>query len=103
MNVTVKSIRPSRKDSVLAEAVIELADGEHSVNVDDLRILRNKQGGLWVAMPSYALPLTGGRGYEYRPTVALSRSLQRQVDDAVLSAFEKWEPEQGATVLGGGR
>jgi DNA-binding cell septation regulator SpoVG len=91
MNVTVKGIRPSRKESVLAEAVIELGDGQHSITVDDLRILRNKQGSLWVAMPSYAVPLIGGHGYQYRPTIALSRDLHREVEDAALAAFEHWE------------
>jgi len=75
MNLTVKAIRPSRKDSVLAEAVIELEDDRHTITIDDLRILRNKQGGFWVAMPAYAVPLIGGRGYEYRPTIVLSRNL----------------------------
>ena len=91
MKITVKSFRPSRKDSVLAEAIVELADGEHNATVDGLRILRNKQGALWVAMPSYAVPLPGGHGYEYRPTVALSRNLQREVEDAVLRTFEEWQ------------
>jgi len=91
MNVTVKGIRRSRKDSVLAEAVIELGDGQHSITIDDLRILRNKQGSLWVAMPTYAIPIIGGRGYEYRPTIGLSRCLHREVEDAALAAFEHWE------------
>jgi hypothetical protein len=102
MKVIVKSFRPSRKDSVLAEAVIELADGEHNATVDGLRILRNKQGAFWVAMPSYAVPLAGGHGYEYRPTVSLSRKLQRQVEDAVLAAFEEWQRGDDSGSLGGG-
>lgn len=103
MDVTIKTIRHSRKDSVLAEAVIELAAGEHSVIIDGLRVLRNKQGAVWVAMPSYAVPLADGHGYEYRPTVVLSTNLRRQVEDAVLSTFEEWQRTDHPAALGGGR
>src|SRR6516164_3504124 len=85
MKIRVNTIRHSRKDSALAEAVIEISDGSDDlITVHDLHILRDKQGALWVAMPSYRVPLTGRHGYEYRDTVALSHSLRRQVKDAVL-------------------
>ena len=97
MKIRVDTIRPSRKESALAEAVIEISDGSDNITVDDLRILRNKQGALWIAMPSHALPITGGRGYEYRPTVTLSRNLQGQIEDAVLAAFEQWNRDSVKT------
>ena len=96
MQVTVRSVTQSPKESVLASAAVELSDGNGvSIQVEDLRVLRNKQGSLWVAMPSYSIPL-GGKGYEYRPTVILSRVLQREVEDKVLSAYEVWAAQQQA-------
>lgn len=97
MQVTVRGITQSHKESVLASAAIELSDGNGAtVLIEDLRVLRNKQGSLWVAMPSYSVPL-GGKGYEYRPTVILSRALQREVEDRVLSAYEEWARQQQPT------
>ena len=57
-------------------------------------VLRNKHGQLWLAMPSYSVPANGGRSYDYLQAVALSTQLKRQVEDAVLPAFETWEREQ---------
>jgi hypothetical protein len=95
MNITVKQVRQSRKENVLAEAVIEIADGAESISIDNTRILRNKQGSLWLAMPSYSIPLPGGKGFEYLPVVTLSRELRRQVEDAALAAYEEWSKSHG--------
>jgi hypothetical protein len=42
-------------------------------------------------MPSYSVPANGGRSYDYLPAVILSTKLKRDVEDAVLPAFEAWE------------
>jgi hypothetical protein len=42
-------------------------------------------------MPSYSVPANGGRSYDYLPAVVLSAKLKREVEDAVLPAFEAWE------------
>jgi DNA-binding cell septation regulator SpoVG len=93
MTINVKTIRQSRRDNVLAEAVLEIADGAESITIDNARVLRNRQGNLWLAMPSYSVP--SGKGYEYLPVVTLSRELRRQAEDAALKAYEKWSKSHG--------
>jgi DNA-binding cell septation regulator SpoVG len=105
MKVTVLSISRSNKPAVLASVRIELAieSAGDTIIIDDARVLRNKHGQLWLAMPSYSVPATGGRGYDYLPAVILSTALKRAVEDAVLPAFEEWEREQSASAHGGVR
>ena len=98
MQITALSFSRSLKSSVLATVRIELTVEGESIIIDDSRVLRNKHGQLWLAMPSYSVPMTGGRGYDYLPAVILSTGLKRAVEDAVLSAFEVWEREQAAGV-----
>lgn len=96
MQIKVISFNRSPKPTVLASVRLELAaDNGESVTVDDARVLRNKHGQLWLAMPSYSVPAAGGRSYDYLPAVILSTKLKRKVEDAVLPAFEAWEQEQG--------
>jgi len=96
MQVTVLAFSRSNKPAVLASAHIELAanDASDSIIIDDARVLRNKHGQLWLAMPSYSVQASGGRGYDYLPAVILSTALKRAVEDAVLPAFEVWERDQ---------
>lgn len=100
MAVKVLSFSRSNKPSVLASVRIELiVEGTgDSIIVDDARVLRNRHGQLWLAMPSYSVPATGGHGYDYLPAIILSTALKRAVEDAVLPAFEEWEREQRAEV-----
>lgn len=87
VRVEVVAIVPPRKPSCLAEATAKviLEDGEFFV-VGDLRILRNKSAQLWVALPTYSIK--EGNGWRYEPTVELSRGLRRQLEDAVIVAYE---------------
>jgi hypothetical protein len=97
MQVRVLAFTRSSKPAVLASLRLELAaDNGESVIIDDARVLRNKHGQFWVAMPSYSIPAAGGRSYDYLPAVVLSTKLKREVEDAVLPAFEAWECEQVA-------
>jgi hypothetical protein len=93
MQVKVLAFSRSSKPAVLASVRIELAiegTGE-TIIIDDARVLRNKHGQLWLAMPSYSVPANGGRSYEYLPAVILSTKFKREVEDSVLAAFEAWE------------
>jgi hypothetical protein len=111
MQINVREIRPSRKDNVLAEVAVEISTGiddiataddvVDTIAIDDIRVLQNRHGEFWVAMPSFSVPLSsaGVRRYEYRPTVTLSRSLQRELEDAVLTAFEQWKQNGGTYVV----
>jgi len=96
MQVKILSFSRRPKPAVLATVRFELtAEGSSdSIILDDARVLRNKQGQLWLAMPNYSFPMNGGRGYDYLPAIILSTGLKRAVEDAVLPAFESWEREQ---------
>ena len=98
MQVKVLAFSRSSKPAVLASVRLELALGGDSITIDDARVLRNKHGQLWLAMPSYSVPADGGRSYDYLPAVVLSTKLKREVEDAVLPAFEAWEQEEQAGV-----
>jgi DNA-binding cell septation regulator SpoVG len=100
MQAKILSFSRSNKAAVLASVRIELsvAGTVDSIIIDDARVLRNKHGQLWLAMPSYSVPSNNGRSYDYLPAVILSTKLKRDVEDAVLPAFEAWEREQQAEV-----
>jgi DNA-binding cell septation regulator SpoVG len=94
MIVKVKSIQPSTKPHRLADASIELTDRDgDSIVVSDLRILQNRQGQTWVAMPTRSVS-DGARSFQYVPQIESSRQLQRKIEDAVLAAFEAWKQSQ---------
>lgn len=100
MLVKILSLSRSPKPAILASVRLELAlDGGDSLIIDDARVLRNKHGQLWLAMPSYSVPANGGRGYDYLPAVTLSTTVKRAAEDVVLPAFERWEQEQTATTV----
>jgi hypothetical protein len=96
MQVRVLGFSHSPKPSILASVRIELVSeaGGDSITIDDARVLRNKHGQLWLAMPAYSVPVAGGQGYDYLPAVILSTTLMRAVQDAVLPAFEQWKNGQ---------
>ena len=92
MEIRVLSLSPSSKPAVLASVKFELiTENGDSITVDDSRVLKNRNGQLWLAMPAYSTPTNGGRGYDYLPAVLLSTGLRRAVEDAV---FEAWNREQ---------
>ena len=94
MNIKVLLIQPSHKAHRLADASVELADATgDSLIISDLRILQNRQGQVWVAMPSRSIN-EGGRSFQYIPQVEPNRQLQRKMEDAVLTAFEQWKQSQ---------
>ena len=95
MQIKVLAFTRSSKPAVLASVRLELStDTGECITIDDARVLRNKHGQLWLAMPSYSVPGAGGRSYDYLPAVIVSTKLKREVEDAVLPAFEAWEREQ---------
>jgi len=89
LKVVVKSVGLSHRSNVLAQAVVELSDGDSSVTISDIRVLENRQGQQWVALPSYAVS-SGGKNYSYLPTIELSAPLTRELSSRVLEAFESW-------------
>src|SRR5260370_27067808 len=94
MIVKVKLIQPATKPHRLADASVDLTDGDgDSLVISDLRILQNRQGQLWVAMPSRSVS-EGRRSFQYIPQIEPNRQLQRKIEDAVLAAFEEWKQSQ---------
>jgi len=88
LKIEVKLIGPSHRQNVLAAATVELSDSDGcTVTVADVRVLENKLGQRWVALPSFAVS-KGGRDFQYLPTVELSQALMREVSERVLLAFE---------------
>jgi DNA-binding cell septation regulator SpoVG len=97
MNVKVKSVRPSTKPHRLADSIIELTDADgDSLVIADIRILQNRQGQVWVAMPSRSVN-ESGRSFQYLPQVEVNRPLNRKIEDAVLAAFEGWKQSTSAS------
>ena len=94
MNVKIKLIQTAKKPHRLADASVELADGDaDSLVISDIRILQNKQGQVWVAMPSRSVS-ESGRSFQYIPQIEPNRQLWRKIEDAVLAAFEQWKQAQ---------
>lgn len=94
MNVKVKSIQRTTKPHRLADAIVELSDGNgDSLVISDVRVLQNKQGQQWVAMPSRSVS-DGGRSFQYIPQIEANKQLNRKIEDSVLAAFEEWKQSQ---------
>jgi DNA-binding cell septation regulator SpoVG len=94
MHVNVKLIQTATKPHRLADASVELTDAEGDlIVISDIRILENKQGQHWVAMPTRSVS-AGGRSYRYIPQIESNRQLKRKIQDAVLAAFEDWKQSQ---------
>jgi hypothetical protein len=86
------TLKPSHRPNVLASVTVELETDLGTVTINDARILRNKAGVAWFALPTYSV--TSGREYQYFASVELSPTLHRQVSDAALAGFVKWEKAQ---------
>src|SRR5712691_5448586 len=70
----VRFVHPpiTRPRSVLALAKITVAFDNHQITLDDLRVVQNRQGELWIAMPS----MKDASG-SYQPIVEFSPELKR--------------------------
>ena len=99
MNIKVKLIQRATRPHRLADATVELADADgDSIVISDIRILQNRQGQTWVAMPSRSVN-EGGRSFQYVPQIESNRQLQRKIEDSVLTAFEQWKQVQSEAAV----
>lgn len=89
LKIEVKLISASHRANVLAQAAVTLSDADSSVTISDIRVLENRQGQQWVALPSYAVS-SGGKNFSYLPTIELSAPLTRELTARVLEAYESW-------------
>jgi DNA-binding cell septation regulator SpoVG len=93
MFVKVKSIHSPCRSGVLAHATVEIEIAGQRITVSDLRVLQNRNGEYWVAMPSQKIQT--GTAINYQPIVEFSKDLKRTVEDQVLPAYSAWWASQG--------
>jgi hypothetical protein len=88
LQIKVVAMGRGTRANVLASAQVELTseDGQDTITVLDARVLRNKNGQLWVGYPNQTFP--SANGVEYAPILSFSKELARRIADAVLIAFE---------------
>jgi hypothetical protein len=86
IRITLKS---SHRPNVLASVSVSIETEFGVLTINDGRILKNKAGVLWFALPTFSI--TVGKSYEYLPAIELPAALHRQVSDAALAEFERWE------------
>jgi hypothetical protein len=90
--VNIFEVRKSRRPTnpnILAEVRLEIKVGGHVIGIDDAKVLRNRQGQEWLALPSYSITTPGSRDYSYFPSVVLDHDLQLVVEDLALEAYRK--------------
>jgi DNA-binding cell septation regulator SpoVG len=95
-SITILEIRPGRHQNVRAEIKVQLAFGDDSIVIDDIRVLENRAFRLWLALPSYSV--TKKREYQYFPAVSLSHGLLSQLEETVLPVVEKWLADKSEVV-----
>lgn len=91
-------VRPSIRtsSSQLASATVRLTTDLGAVTIHDVRVLKNKSGVTWIALPSFSLP-TNGRSFEYHQTIELAPELFEQVSIEVLRTYRIWSDSQNET------
>src|SRR5713101_5396355 len=89
MQVYVKSITPpplSYPRNVEAVVKVTLSfTFEHFITIDDIRVIRNAKGELWLGTPRQRNP----QGL-FVPFLEMSKKMYRDLEDAVILAFEQW-------------
>lgn len=92
MQVKVVNISTPLKNGALASAKVELRfdNDKETLTIDDLRVLRNQYGELWIAFPS--------RNWNgsYLQMVFASPRVKRMIDAVVIPAYEEWAETQNA-------
>ena len=88
-------LTPSHRPNVLSGAVVTIQTSNLRLEIHDVRVLRNRNGILWAALPTYSV--TVGKLYDYKPCVVLDPALHRRVTDAVLAEFEKTAAQSGVS------
>ena len=89
MQVYIKSISsPPASYPRNVEAVVKVTLSftlEHFITIDDIRVIRNAKGELWLGTPRQRNP----QGL-FVPFLDMSKKMYRELEDAVLAACEKW-------------
>ena len=79
MQVKLVNFSTSNKPQVLASVRIELTAEEtaDTIIIDDARVLRNRNGQLWLAMPAYSVPAIGEDTITFPPSSSPQNSSVR--------------------------
>ena len=96
MQVSVNSITPpppSYPRNVEAVAKVTLSfTSEHFITIDDVRVIRNAKGELWLGTPRQRNP----QGL-FVPFLEMSKKMYRELEDAVIPVYEKWATDSAQT------
>jgi len=100
MQVQSVSITRSDKPQVLAAATVVLSDNSgDTITIEDIRVLLNKSGQEWVALPNRPVQTPGhARQFTYLPIVSCSRELVRRIETEVLKYYDQWATTQKSEV-----
>lgn len=83
---------PPRKDNFVATVSVTLRDGGgSSIVVNDLRLIRNRQGHLWLGAPSYSTKTDVG--WSYAHTVEFSKELYERIEHEVRDEWIAKHPQ----------
>jgi hypothetical protein len=93
--ITVE-VYPAARSSQIASARVRLETNLGLIVIDDCRLLRNKSGVVWFALPSFSLP-TNGRAFEYHQTLEVPPDLLQEVSTEALRVYGMWRNEQNET------
>jgi hypothetical protein len=89
LKIEVSNMGLKTRSHILASCKVKLTseDGIDSVSIFDARVMRNRNGQLWVAWPSQYI-----REYDqserYVPILVFSAKLEHRIAEAVLAAYE---------------
>jgi hypothetical protein len=86
--INVISVGHGSRGHVLASCKVEVIseDQKEVICVLDARVLRNREGKLWVGYPAQAFPGPEGK-LRYVPIIHFSENLARRISKCVLDAY----------------
>jgi len=89
--IEVSNMGIGTRSHILASCKVKLTseDGIDSVTIFDARVMRNRNGQLWVAWPSQYLR-ERDQSERYVPILAFSDKLERRIAEAVLTIYESY-------------
>jgi DNA-binding cell septation regulator SpoVG len=93
LKINVEDVRRGTKGHILASCRVTLTteNGDEFISIFDVRVLRNRSGGLWVGFPTQST--RDFEGMKYVPNMEFSKNLKRRISEAVLAEFEREDAE----------
>jgi hypothetical protein len=90
--IEISNIGKGTRSHILASCKVKLTseDGVEFVSIFDARVMRNRNGQLWVAWPSLYVREVD-QSERYVPILAFSGKLERRIADAVLASYEGYQ------------